>query len=304
MDARREIETVRAAMNRRLDALAALLAETDTEDDAAEAVCLTLDQLATALAALRTPKAANELMSAVADVFNGYFMRVVVGAAEGDGFTVWHSRGFDPPLPAKTVLRTPGDSALARACAAWNTANGHDPDGIVGLPTRYAIALPLVAKGRGNAMVYAENPPGARLDERVAARIAELLADNIRPRLRIKAAAAPSSDEQTKQRRARRVRMADGTSVVVDQSEGQLVDLSTLGAQVVSRYAIEPNTAIRLVLPHDVGGLACHARVIWVVVERHPATQSARYRAGVQFTDVKSGELEGYLEFFEPGITH
>ena len=305
MDSRHEIEALRAAINTRLDALASSLSAPQTRPsaDPAESVCLMLDQLTTALSTLRTPTAANELLSTVADVFNGYFMRVIVGAVDGDMFTVWHSRGFDPPLPDKTVLRAPRGSALARATAGWNTASADDPNGIAALPTRYAIALPLVARGRGNAIVYAENPPETMLDDRVASRIAELLADSIRPRLHMKAAAAASL-EPAKQRRARRVRMVDGTSVVVDESEGVLVDLSTLGAQVVSRYAIEPNAAIRLVLPHDVGGLACHARVVWVVVERHPLTQSARYRAGLQFTDVKAGELAGYLEFFEPGITH
>jgi len=61
---------------------------------------------------------------------------------------------------------------------------------------------------------------------------------------------------------------------------------------------------VRLLLPHDAGGLACAAKVVWVIVEQHPATQSALYRAGVQFTDVKAGEIEGYLEFFDSGIKH
>ena len=299
---RREIESLRATVNARLDALAAAIDDSPT--DPTDAICATLDQLAASLVALRTPTGGSELLGVAAEVFSAYFARVIVGAAEGDDFTVWHSRGFTPPLHFKTVLRSPHDSAIASAAADWRVAASADALGILGLPTRYAMALPLVARGRGNAMVYVENSPAADIDDRLAARIAEILAESIRARLHIKPAAATVNPEPAKQRRAKRLRMADGTMVVVDESRGTLVDLSTLGAQVLSRYAIEPNSAVRLVLPHDVGGLSCAGKVVWVIVEPHPSTQSAMYRAGVQFTDVKTGELAGYLEFFEPGITH
>ena len=283
----------------------------------ADSAYAVLDRVALAVRALAQPTAGAQLLTAIADVYGEFFSRVLVGAAEADGFTVWHSRGFAPPLHRNTVMRPPADSPLAAATASWEAASTTGATGVLGTPARFAIALPLVARGRGAAMVYAENLEDSDADDRLAATVATILADTVRPRLHMKSAPAPvqkteaaapridpvaQAEElaaQSKQRQARRVKMLDGTSVVVDEAKGTLVDLSTLGAQVLSPYALRPNTPVRIVLPHDAGGVSCAGRVVWVIVEQNPASQSALYRAGVQFTDVKAGELEGYLEFFD-----
>src|SRR5262249_46249903 len=56
---------------------------------------LVLDQLALAVTALAQPTGGAQLLSTIADVFGEYFSRALVGAAEPEGFTVWHSRGFE-----------------------------------------------------------------------------------------------------------------------------------------------------------------------------------------------------------------
>lgn len=310
--ARLEIEQMR----RSIDAIepdVADVVEQLCESVQTDTAGLVLDQLALAVRALAQPTGGAQLLSTIADVFGEYFSRALVGAAEGDGFTVWHSRGFEPPLHRGTVLRPAVDTALARATEAWSTVASESTDGIAGAPARYAIALPLVAAGRGAAMVYAENGADSPADDRIAGKIAQILAETVRPRLHMKAqpaqqpsAAASSIDAAAaqKQRQAPRVKMLDGTTVVVDQAQGTLVDLSTLGAQVLSPYALRPNSPVRIVLPHEAGGVSCAARVVWVIVEHDPSAPSAVYRAGVQFTDVKAGELQGYLEFFDSGIRH
>jgi len=135
--------------------------------------------------------------------------------------------------------------------------------------------------------------------------VAEILAHYVKSRLQVK----PPVDtfeppSHPKQRQAKRVKMTDGTTVVLDDSEGTLIDLSSLGAQVLSRRSIRPNSAVRLVLDTHAGGVAATARVVWVIVEQQPTTQSALYRAGVQFTNVQHGDLNGYLEFFDSAIKH
>lgn len=271
---------------------------------------LVLDQLALAVSALAQPTGGSQLLSTIADVFGEYFSRALVGAADAEGFTVWHSRGFEPPLHRGTLLRPATDSAVVRATEAWTAVSSESDRGILGNPARYAIALPLVAAGRGAAMVYAENAPDSPADDRVVGKIAQILAETVRPRLHVKppqpAVSAPAADNtaSSKQRQAPRVKMVDGMTVVVDQAQGTLVDLSTLGAQVLSPYALRPNSPVRIVLPHEAGGVSCAARVVWVIVEHDPAAPAALYRAGVQFTDVKIGELQGYLEFFDSGIRH
>src|SRR5581483_10008310 len=163
--------------------------------------------------AVAQPTAGAQLLTTVADVFGEFFSRVLVGAADADGFTVWHSRGFDPPPPRHTVLRPAADSPLAHATAEWGAFTSETAAGVLGAPTRYAIALPLVAKGRGAAMVYAENAPSSAADDRIASKIAAILAETVRPRLHVKAAATAAAPVEPsvpqKQRQARRVKMLD-----------------------------------------------------------------------------------------------
>ncbi len=273
----------------------------------ADSAAAVLGQVARALSLLADSTTGTDVLATLVDQFAQRFSRVVLCSTDPIGFTIWRSRGFDPPLEPKTVLRVPPESPLARAAAAWSPVSSTTTIGVLGEPVRYAIALPIVAKGRGTAMLYAESRPGPIADDadRIAAPVAEILAHYVKARLQVKSTASVTDPAAPpKQRQARRVKMLDGTTVVVDNVEGMLVDLSTLGAQVLSPRAMRPNSAVRLVLDSDTGNVACSGRVVWVIVEHQPSSQSALYRAGVEFTDVKQGELDGYLEFFDSAITH
>lgn len=280
-------------------------------ESAADHVCAALERLGDALGALDRANVGTRLLTAVFDMAAEHFARVALCAPEGSGFVVWRSRGFEPALPRKTVLRLPAESPIARSAAEWIPAwsaavDGQPAAGVMGGAVGYAMAVPIVEKGRGAAILYAENPPGSSPNEnRVAAKMVEILAGYVRSRVQIKpATAGGDKGPYATQRRARRVKMTDGTTVVVDNSESTLVDLSSLGAQVVSRQAMRPDSPVHLVLPSDAGGIACVGRVVWVVVERQANLTAALYRAGVQFTDVKRGELEGFIDFFDSGIRH
>jgi hypothetical protein len=278
--------------------------------DHTDAVCDALDRLDAALKTLDRTNVGARLVTAVFDLTGERFARIALCAPEGNAFVVWRSRGFEPALPRKTVLRVGADSPLARAAADWEAASqaasGRRPlVGVLGAPIGYAIAVPIVAKGRGAAILYAENPPEAVADSRIAGKLVEILVGYVRSRVQIKTAGATAAKTPyATQRRAKRVRMADGTMIVVDNSESELIDLSSLGAQVVSRQAMRPDSPVHIVLPSDGGGVACTGRVVWVIVEQQPNAASARYRAGVQFTDVKRGELDGFIDFFDSGIRH
>ena len=276
-----------------------------------EQVCTALDTMLVALSALEEATGAKSLFAAVVDAFAGHFSRVALFSEESGDFVVWRSRGFDPPLQRKTRLHVEANSPLARAAANWTTASTRPADGkttrgVLGTPVRFAVALPVVAKGRGTAILYAENPPDSptTIDDRVTAKIAEILAQAVRSRLPIKQAPEAVEPVPAKERRARRVKMLDGTTVVIDNGTGTLVDLSSLGAQVLSSDTLHPNSDVRLVLPTEVGGITCRAQIVWVVAEQPKNSRSALYRAGMQFTDVKTGELDGFLEFLDSPIRH
>ena len=86
----------------------------------------------------------------------------------------------------------------------------------------------------------------------------------------------------------------DGVSVLLNGVASALVDLSTLGAQVVSPSAVYPNGSVRIVLPLDEGDLLCDARIVWARIE--PQQDAAvRYRAGLEFTEADKAAVELFV---------
>jgi hypothetical protein len=95
-------------------------------------------------------------------------------------------------------------------------------------------------------------------------------------------------------RQARRVPIHDGVSVLLNGVASALVDLSTLGAQVVSPSAVYPNRSVRIVLPLDEGDLSCLARIVWARIE--PEQDAVvRYRAGLEFTEADKEAVQRFV---------
>ena len=90
-------------------------------------------------------------------------------------------------------------------------------------------------------------------------------------------------------RRAARVRMTDGLEVLIDGTPASLVDLSPLGAQVVSSTVLKPNQRLRVTLP---GPVRVHGAVAWAVFEIPKA--GPRYRAGIEFVHPDARALEKF----------
>jgi hypothetical protein len=91
-------------------------------------------------------------------------------------------------------------------------------------------------------------------------------------------------------RRAARTRMADGLEVLIDGTPAALVDLSPLGAQVVSTTALRPNQRLRVTLPGT--GIRVHGAVAWAAFEIPKA--GPRYRAGIEFVHPDARALEQF----------
>ena len=132
--------------------------------------------------------------------------------------------------------------------------------------------------------------------------------DQLGQRLRSRrTAAAAEPPAYLPARQAPRVKIPQGADVAVDGAHSTLVDLSMLGAQVLSPRAMRPNGSVRLQLPNETGALSCEGRVVWVLVEQGEDRQHALYRAGVQFTRVDAPELEAYFSqrgLFDRAIRH
>ena len=96
-------------------------------------------------------------------------------------------------------------------------------------------------------------------------------------------------------RRARRYPVREDVEVLVDGNTAMLVDLSPIGAQVVSAKSLKPNQRVRVVFSDDRGILRCQGSIAWATFEM-PAGESPRYRAGISLTTADPDALRGYLE--------
>lgn len=92
-------------------------------------------------------------------------------------------------------------------------------------------------------------------------------------------------------RRAPRFMTRD-VSAVVNGKNGQLVNLSCMGAQVLDALRVRPEEAIRLALIDRQAEVRLKAVVAWCIAE--PTSGSVIYRAGVEFVDPDSVTLEAF----------
>lgn len=99
-------------------------------------------------------------------------------------------------------------------------------------------------------------------------------------RLRTDPALAACAMRVVETRRAPRVRASPAVEILVDAEPATLVDVSLVGAQVISEAVLKPNQTVRLSLP---GSEDCRlsARVAWSWFEI--PSSGPRYRAGVEF---------------------
>ncbi len=110
------------------------------------------------------------------------------------------------------------------------------------------------------------------------------------------AAAAPAAPlDHHGTRRVPRFRIGGLVDMVVDGNQAEIVDLSTLGAQVVSPTILKPNQRVRIALADEDGTVRFNAAVAWAAFEI-PPNKGPRYRAGLEFADAPADALQGYCE--------
>jgi hypothetical protein len=105
-------------------------------------------------------------------------------------------------------------------------------------------------------------------------------------------AAAPVDQRGT--RRAPRFRIVDGVEVQIDGNSASLVDLSLVGAHVVSATILKPNQRVRFTLADPARPMRFSAAVAWAFFEIPKGT--ARYRAGIEFFDADPAAVTRFIE--------
>lgn len=159
-------------------------------------------------------------------------------------------------------------------------------------PSLIALQDEFSATSRGTALInrIKDDPNLAGCEVRVLAR------DAAQNRVAVKRGGAAAAggpavavDEQPKPaldvkgtRRAPRIRIKDGVEVAVDGNPAALVDLSTVGAQVVSPTVLKPNQRVRVSMGEGKNAIKCNGAIAWAAFEM-PKGMPTRYRAGIDF---------------------
>ena len=105
-------------------------------------------------------------------------------------------------------------------------------------------------------------------------------------------APAPTLDKRGT-RRATRYKIAGAVEVIVDGNTATLVDLSTIGAHVLSATILKPNQKVRMTVADEQITMRFNAIVAWAFFEMPPKI-GPRYRAGIEFLDANATDLDAY----------
>lgn len=97
-------------------------------------------------------------------------------------------------------------------------------------------------------------------------------------------------------RRAPRFRVVEGVEVMIDGNPAVLMDLSVIGAMVVSPTTLKPNQRVRLSLPQEPRPIRFSAGIAWAAFEMPQNRPAPQYRAGIEFFDA---DADAVLKFID-----
>jgi hypothetical protein len=97
-------------------------------------------------------------------------------------------------------------------------------------------------------------------------------------------------------RRAPRFPVSDIAQAIADGTPIDVVDLSVLGAQMISQPMLRPNQKIKVGLPDADGNIQLTASVAWSVYEKPANAPAPRFRVGVEFANTDANDLEDYCK--------
>jgi hypothetical protein len=95
-------------------------------------------------------------------------------------------------------------------------------------------------------------------------------------------------------RRAPRFALRPGTELLLDGSAVGVVNLSVVGALVLSARVLRPCQRVRVSVPTDQFVMRFQGLVAWARFEMPNPKEPPRYRAGVEFTDADSAAMNDY----------
>jgi hypothetical protein len=143
----------------------------------------------------------------------------------------------------------------------------------------------LIARGNGNrAWTITEHDAQPTTDEAPTGRASATPS---------RSAVVAAAKTGTNTRRAPRFPMLDSLNAAVEGGQASLVNISVLGAQVMSQPVLRPGQTVKIALPDQDDMLRLTAHVAWSTFQQTKQGTMA-YRAGVAFTDAAQETLEDY----------
>jgi hypothetical protein len=97
-------------------------------------------------------------------------------------------------------------------------------------------------------------------------------------------------------RRAPRHRLQRGVEIQLDGNPATVVDLSTIGAQVLSATILRPNQKVRVSIPVSETNARCRGTIAWAKFELPNPTAPPVYRAGVEFIDADGETVDRFAD--------
>ena len=97
-------------------------------------------------------------------------------------------------------------------------------------------------------------------------------------------------------RRAPRFRIREGVEIQLDGNPASLIDLSVMGAQVLSATLLRPNQRVRVSVPTDDFVMRFRGAVAWAKFELPRPAEPPRYRAGIEFSDADTAAMDDFCE--------
>ena len=170
-------------------------------------------------------------------------------------------------------------------------------------PARVALERLFAATSRGAALLTRLKADPSLVD--VEIRIVSHDSDYSRVSIRRPIGGAPGSTtpavalpaaplDQVGTRRASRSPINEGVEVLVDGNQARLIDLSALGAQVLSAAVLRPNQRVRVSMVDERLTLRVQALVVWARFESPKGNPTPHYRAGLEFS---GADTEGVAEY-------
>lgn len=97
-------------------------------------------------------------------------------------------------------------------------------------------------------------------------------------------------------RRATRYPVPPGCALIVNGETTELVNVSEMGAQLVSPSALRPDQQVRLVLADHAVAIKVEAAVAWSAFERSAGASETCYRVGLEFAQSKPEIVRVYCK--------